>query len=115
MKRILISAALGLGITTLSAIITQCYADDLDTRTTTTCQRVAGGGYSCSTHTSSRTPRTLSSLSKEERAEIAMLEDERNERIAKWEAFCKPTIKEDAYGVSRYVYAHKNCDLGRSQ
>lgn len=115
MKRIIKAAALGLGILSLSAIITQCYADDLDTRSTTTCQRVAGGGYSCSTQTSSRTPRTLSQLSKEERAEIAMLEDERNARIAKWEAFCKPVLKEDAYGVPRYSYAHKNCDLGRSE
>jgi hypothetical protein len=36
-------------------------------------------------------------------------------RTEKWEAFCKPTPTIDRYGVTRYAYAHENCDLGRSQ
>lgn len=39
----------------------------------------------------------------------------RQERIGKWEAFCKPTSIQDQFGVVRLVYAHRNCDLGRSQ
>ena len=35
--------------------------------------------------------------------------------IAKWEAFCKPTKRQDALGVYRFVYAHKGCDLARSE
>ena len=37
------------------------------------------------------------------------------ERIKKWESFCKPVSVQDSYGVPRLVYAHRNCDLGRSQ
>jgi hypothetical protein len=39
----------------------------------------------------------------------------KQERIKKWEAFCKPASVQDRYGVARLVYAHENCDLGRSQ
>lgn len=36
-------------------------------------------------------------------------------RVEKWEAFCKPAPTIDRYGVTRYVYTHDGCDLGRSQ
>lgn len=39
----------------------------------------------------------------------------RQERIRKWESFCKPASVQDKFGVARLVYAHENCDLGRSQ
>jgi len=39
----------------------------------------------------------------------------RQERIQKWESFCKPASVQDKFGVVRLVYAHENCDLGRSQ
>lgn len=33
-------------------------------------------------------------------------------RDANWVARCKPTIKADRYGVSRYSYAAKGCEWG---
>lgn len=39
----------------------------------------------------------------------------RDARIAQWESFCQPQLMVDTLGVSRYVYAHKGCDIGRSQ
>jgi hypothetical protein len=39
----------------------------------------------------------------------------KQERIRKWESFCKPASVQDKFGVVRLVYAHENCDLGRSQ
>jgi hypothetical protein len=37
----------------------------------------------------------------------------RQERIDRWEAFCRPVIHVDGLGVSRYSYAHEGCDIGR--
>lgn len=34
--------------------------------------------------------------------------------VAKWEGYCKPTKRQDQYGVYRYHYAHEGCDVGRS-
>jgi hypothetical protein len=34
---------------------------------------------------------------------------------AKWEAFCKPAFKADAFGVRRASYARKGCEFGRSE
>jgi hypothetical protein len=44
-------------------------------------------------------------------------EDEaaKQERIKKWEAFCKPTRTYDNEGVVRLVYARKGCEFGRSE
>jgi hypothetical protein len=39
----------------------------------------------------------------------------KRERIRKWESFCRPASVQDKFGVVRLVYAHENCDLGRSQ
>jgi hypothetical protein len=36
-------------------------------------------------------------------------------RDAKWGAFCQPREETGADGLTRWVYAHKDCDLGRSQ
>ena len=36
------------------------------------------------------------------------------ERIAQWEATCKPKLSRDKYGVSRYSYAHPDCEHGFS-
>jgi hypothetical protein len=35
------------------------------------------------------------------------------ERFGKWEARCKPVIKQDQYGVGRYHYAAAGCEFGR--
>jgi len=34
---------------------------------------------------------------------------------AKWEAFCKPKFRVDAFGVRRATYATKGCEFGRSE
>jgi hypothetical protein len=51
-------------------------------------------------------------------AEVPLSSDDeaaRQERISKWEAFCRPVAHVDSLGVSRYSYAHENCDAGRSE
>ena len=37
------------------------------------------------------------------------------ERERKWLARCRPIAKEDALGVSRYVYAASGCEFGKLQ
>jgi hypothetical protein len=39
----------------------------------------------------------------------------KQERIKKWETFCKPTRTYDSEGVIRLVYARKGCEFGRSE
>jgi hypothetical protein len=39
----------------------------------------------------------------------------KQERIKKWETFCKPTRTYDSEGVVRLVYARKGCEFGRSE
>lgn len=43
------------------------------------------------------------------------MDPERDERVRKWEAFCDPKTVRGPYGVERYVYAHKDCEYGRSE
>lgn len=107
MLRIRIIWYTALAVLFLSVAITQSRADE---RVTTICQRIAGGGHACTTTTT--TPREMT---RDERAEAIAYERERDERIAKWESFCKPVVKTGADGISRYTYAHKNCDIGRSE
>ena len=52
-------------------------------------------------------PRDLAREAEDEKA--------RQQRIREWETFCKPASIQDRYGVERLVYAHANCDLGRSR
>ncbi len=35
------------------------------------------------------------------------------EREKAWEARCRPVLRQDYYGVSRYVYAAPGCEYGR--
>jgi hypothetical protein len=37
------------------------------------------------------------------------------ERERKWVARCRPVLKEDRYGVSRYEYAARGCEFGKTQ
>jgi hypothetical protein len=53
-------------------------------------------------------------MSEAERREAAADEAALATRNAEWEAFCKPTPKVDRDGITRITYAHKNCDIGRS-
>ena len=38
---------------------------------------------------------------------------ESRERDRKWVERCKPVVRQDAYGVGRYVYAARGCEYGR--
>ncbi len=38
---------------------------------------------------------------------------EAREREKVWEARCRPTLRQDYYGVNRYVYAAPGCEYGR--
>lgn len=109
-KRIALYGTLALGIITLSSIVTQCYA--ATTQTDSVCRRIPGGGSSCSTTTTERETAFPAQTSP---AELAQDRIEKEIRIRDWEAFCKPTVKLDNLGVSRFSYAHPNCDLGRTQ
>ena len=35
------------------------------------------------------------------------------ERERKWVERCRPVVRQDAYGVGRYVYAARGCEYGR--
>ena len=48
-------------------------------------------------------------------AQEAADEAAKQERIRKWETFCKPTRTYDSEGVIRLVYARKGCEFGRSE
>jgi hypothetical protein len=43
------------------------------------------------------------------------LEKEAAARERRWVARCRPVLKEDPYGVSRYQYAAPGCEFGRTQ
>ena len=36
------------------------------------------------------------------------------ERDRKWLAYCKPVVRQDAYGVGRYHYAAAGCEFGKT-
>lgn len=114
MKTRLVLAAVLL-ITAAVALVSECHAGTQTTSTESTCRRIAGGGTTCRTSTSIPDGRPDRELTKAERADVARDNAERDARIEKWEAFCKPVGVVDAYGVTRLTYAHKNCDLGRSE
>jgi hypothetical protein len=48
-------------------------------------------------------------------AQEAADEAAKQERIKKWETFCKPARTYDSEGVIRLVYARKGCEFGRSE
>jgi hypothetical protein len=72
------------------------------------------GGVTCTTHwrkTFNNNPYVIYSVApaseEEERAAEA--------RDRKWLARCKPVIRQDHYGVSRYIYAAPGCEFGKSE
>lgn len=113
MRKIIITVLFAILVTTASAIITQCYADDINTSSSTTCRRLAGGGQVCNSEATVQRIRPWSELTAAERADIAEDNRIRDQRIAAWEDFCKPTYADDSFGVTRASYAHKGCDFGR--
>ena len=52
-------------------------------------------------------PRDLAREAEDEKA--------KQQRIREWESFCRPASYQDKFGVERLVYAHANCDFGRTR
>lgn len=122
MKKIITTAAaIIVGFTlSLTAGISTAAAGDKIVTTTSNC----GGSYNrtsnrsdsgCETTTVIQSLKSWREMSPEERAEARADADARDQRIAKWEAFCQPTPKQGIDGITRMQYAHKNCDMGRSE
>ena len=72
----------------------------------TTCTYSRFYGSTCRTSVIADQPRDYAQEAADEAA--------KQERIKKWEAFCKPTGFIDDMGITRLRYAHAGCDLGRN-
>ncbi len=75
----------------------------------TTCLRIAGAS-TCTTQWRHFGAATSYPWQIDPRETAAAAERER-----KWLARCRPIAKEDALGVSRYVYAASGCEFGKLQ
>ena len=73
----------------------------------TTCTYSRFYGSTCRTSVIADQPRDYAQEAADEAA--------KQERIKKWEEFCKPTRTYDREGVIRLVYAKKGCEFGRSE
>jgi hypothetical protein len=73
----------------------------------TTCTYSRFYGANCRTSVIADQPRDYAQEAADEAA--------KQERIKKWEAFCKPARTYDDEGVVRLVYARKGCEFGRSE
>lgn len=67
-------------------------------------------GYDSCRTTWTKIPDPVRNLEQERLDELAAQKED-----AKWDAFCKPTFKADAFGVRRASYARKGCEFGRSE
>lgn len=79
---------------------------------------LAGDNISCSytkwyglNCTRNYTPPTAPLTRAEREAEQTALDA----KVAKWEAFCKPTKTYDHDGIGRLTYAQPGCEFGRSE
>lgn len=70
---------------------------------TTRCDRY-WSGFKCSTHDSRDDPAPPELTIRD----MTVIRD----REQAWEAACKPRVVTGDDGLSRYVYAHPNCDIG---
>lgn len=75
----------------------------------TTCLRIAGA-FTCTTQWRTFGPERVYPWQIDPRETAASAERER-----KWLVRCQPVQKEDALGVSRYVYAASGCEFGKLQ
>ena len=96
-----------LRIALVAATVAASLATSAQAQTQTNCKRNAvGGGETCTTATMQMpTPTPMLGMTHKDFVDQA-------DRIAKWEAACKPKLSRDKYGVSRYSYAHPDCEHG---
>jgi hypothetical protein len=73
----------------------------------TTCTTSKFYGRTCKTSVIADQPRDAALEAADEAA--------KQQRIKKWESFCKPTRTYDSEGVIRLVYAREGCEFGRSE
>jgi hypothetical protein len=73
----------------------------------TTCTYSKFYGRTCKTSVIADQPRDLAQEAADEAA--------KQQRIKKWESFCKPARTWDSEGVIRLVYARAGCEFGRSE
>lgn len=121
MKKILIGTLIAAAFAlSMFGAIGMADAGEQIVTTTSNCggsyNRIAGRSNSdCETTTTIQNLKSWKEMTQEEREEVMIDVRAKQERIAKWEAFCKPVVKQGIDGISRYTYAHKNCDMGRSE
>jgi hypothetical protein len=82
--------------------------------TSTNCRKSAYGPETCTTTTSSGSGSAPASQKQMSQAEERQYWEEKDARIRKWEAYCKPSGTIDNMGITRLKYAHEGCDLGRN-
>jgi hypothetical protein len=73
----------------------------------TTCTYSRFYGKTCKTSVIADQPRDLAQEAADEAA--------KQQRIKKWESFCRPARTYDSEGVIRLVYARPGCEFGRSE
>ena len=98
---------LRIALVAVAVTVAASLATSAQAQTQTNCKRNAvGGGETCTTATMQMpTPTPQLGMTHKDFVDQA-------DRIAKWEAACKPKLSRDKYGVSRYSYAHPDCEHG---
>jgi|GEM_PF-1113480 len=102
---------------TFSAAVLMSWSAVAETRvetTSTSCKSSAYGPRTCTTTTTSSNGSEPTNQKPINAAEDRLNREEKEARIKKWEAFCKPTGFVDDMGITRLRYAHAGCDLGRN-
>jgi len=82
--------------------------------TARSCKSSAYGGSVCTETTVNSKGAEPASEKPLSAAEQQLIREEKEARIRKWEAFCKPSGFVDDMGITRLRYAHPGCDLGRN-
>jgi len=93
---------------TLVACVSPAFAETLVS--TSHCKFSRYYGYDSCRTTWTKIPDPVRNPEQERLDAIALQKED-----AKWEAFCKPSFKADAYGVRRASYTTKGCEFGRSE
>ncbi len=71
----------------------------------------AGGSFSCVTVWRDSAPNPHVIRVQPSKEEVAAAE----ERERQWVARCRPSTRQDQYGVSHYVYAAPGCEFGKTE
>ena len=101
----------------ISVAVLTSWSAVAETSVSTTSRSCKSGAYGASvcteTTVNSKAPEPASEKPLSA-AEQKLIQEEKEARIRKWEAFCKPSGFVDDMGITRLRYAHPGCDLGRN-